>query len=91
VQLVQKFMNRRGAFSCRTKAQRWAVQRTQADLVPWFQGLALDQGLCVQKGAVAATLVDYVELALFVENGSMVAGDESMRQYQVAVLQTAYG
>ena len=84
-------MNGRGAFSGRAKAQRWAVQRTQANLVPWLQSLAVDQGLCVEKGAVAAAFVDDVELALLIENGSMVAGDESVRQYQVAVLQPPDG
>ncbi len=75
----------------RAKAQRRAVQRTQADLVSRLQRLALDQGLCVEKGAVAAAAVDHVELALLIENGGMVAGDEGVRQYQVAVLQPPDG
>jgi len=53
--------------------------------------LAVDQGLCIQKGAVTAAFVDHVELALLIENGGMVAGDESVRQYQVAVLQPPDG
>src|ERR1700744_2715833 len=91
MQLVQKFMNGRGAFPCRTKAERWTVQRTQTNLIPWLQGLALDQGLRVEKGPMAAAFVDHVKLAFLKNNRSMVARDESVRQHQVAVLQAPDG
>jgi hypothetical protein len=50
-----------------------------------------DQGLRVEKGPVAAAFVDHVELALLKDDGSVVAGDESVRQYQVAILQATDG
>jgi len=42
-------------------------------------------GLGIEKGAVAAAAVDYVKLSLLIENGGVVAGNERVRQYQVAV------
>ncbi len=40
---------------------------------------------------MAAATVDYVELTFFVDDGGVVAGNEGVRQYQVAVLQTSDG
>src|ERR1700733_3208774 len=38
-----------------------------------------------------AATIDYMKLALLVDNGSVITGNEGMRQHQVAVLQPADG
>src|SRR5271155_3115276 len=84
-------MNCGGAFFPRAEAQRWTIERPQANLISRLERLPIYDRLGIQKNSMPAATIHNMKLALLINNRRVVARDEGMPQYQVAVLQPPNG